>query len=144
MAEKERIEAIARKIVHEVNEKKDTVNGMMAPEFVSVSEDGAVTLRFRVLPWEANRAGLLHGGIMTTMLDHTLGITAAAHIEGWSPTISLDMEYIRPANIGDSLLATASIVALGRRIIRLQGKLIHEESGKLVAACTSSFFNKEA
>jgi acyl-coenzyme A thioesterase PaaI-like protein len=65
------------------------------------------------------------------MMDHTLGIAATSRIDGWAPTISLDMEYIRPANIGDALLATASIIAMGRRIIRMQGRLINEETGKL-------------
>ncbi|MGN0712675.1 MAG: PaaI family thioesterase, partial [Anaerovoracaceae bacterium] len=93
--------------------------------------------------WEANRVGGLHGGIMASMLDHACGLTATAWLGHWAPTMSINIDYIRPAEIGDHLLAAATVVSLGRRLIRMRGELRSEETGKVVAACSATFFNKE-
>lgn len=34
-------------------------------------EEKSLTIEFPVLDWEANYSGILHGGIICTMLDHT-------------------------------------------------------------------------
>lgn len=120
------------------------VNGMMAPTFVDADPDAmSVTLAFTVHPWEINRAGGLHGGVMASMLDHTLGLTAACYLGHWAPTLSLNIDYIRPANLDDKLLAKATVLSLGRRIIRMRGELLQAQTGKLVASCSATFFNKE-
>lgn len=125
--------------------QKNTVNGMMAPEFLSVDpETMTAVFRYKVHPWEGNRVGQLHGGIMTTMLDHACGLTASAWLGHWAPTMSMSTDFIRPANVGDSLLVKASIISMGKRLIRLRGDLISEETGKIIAACSAAFFNKEA
>lgn len=125
--------------------QKDTVNGMMAPEFLEVNAaDLSAVFRYIVRPWEANRVGGLHGGIMTAMLDHACGLMASAWLGHWAPTMSMNIDYIRPAKPGDHLLATAAIISPGRRLIRVHGQLAHESSGKVVATCSATFFNKEA
>ena len=124
--------------------QKDTTNGMMAPEFLDVdpAADTAV-FRYIVQPWEANRVGGLHGGIMASMLDHACGLTASAWLGHWAPTMSISIDYIRPAEIGDRLLAVATVVSFGRHLIRVRGELRREQTGKVVAACSATFFNKE-
>ena len=125
--------------------QKDTVNGMMAPEFLQVdAADLSAVFRYIVRPWEANRVGGLHGGIMVSMLDHACGLMASAWLGHWAPTMSMNIDYIRPAKPGDHLLATTAIISPGRRLIRVHGQLAQESSGKIVATCSATFFNKEA
>ena len=144
-ADREQVLAVLTELLEDVHTRqKDTVNGLMAPELHSIQlEEASVTFRYTVHPWEANRFGQLHGGIMTTMMDHACGLTATAYTGHRAPTLSLTTDYIRPANVGDQLLVTAAVVSKGRRIIRMRGEIIQEESGKLVATCTGSFFIKE-
>ena len=124
--------------------QKATTNGMMAPEFLRVDPESATAVfRYIIHPWEANRVGGLHGGIMASMLDHACGLTATAWLGHWAPTMSMNIDYIRPAEIGDRLLAAATVVSLGRRLIRMRGELRNEATGKVVAACSATFFNKE-
>ena len=124
--------------------QKDTTNGMMAPEFLRVDPESATAVfRYIVRPWEANRVGGLHGGVMASMLDHACGLTATAWLGHWAPTMSMNIDYIRPAEIGDRLLAAATVVSFGRRLIRMRGELRNEATGKVVAACSATFFNKE-
>jgi len=125
--------------------QKDTVNGMMAPEFVDVDPEAmTATFCYTVHPWEANRVGQLHGGIMTTMLDHVCGLTVSAWLGHWAPTMSMSTDFIRPASVGDRMMVTARIISMGRRLIRVRGDLVNEATGKLAASCNATFFNKEA
>ena len=146
MTETERLTKVLTELLDDVHTRqRDIVNGLMAPQLVSVDENRqSATFRYVALPWETNRVGGLHGGVMASMLDHACGLTVTAYIGHWAPTMSLNMEYIRPASIGDSLLVTAWAVAVGRRTIRMRGEITSEATGKLIATCTASFFNKEA
>ena len=144
-ADREQVLAVLKELLEDVHTRqKDTVNGLMAPELHSIQlEEASVTFRYTVHPWEANRFGQLHGGIMTTMMDLACGLTVTAYTGRKASTLTLTADYIRPASEGDSFLVTASVVSEGRRIIRMQAKIINEGTGKLVATCSSSFFAKE-
>lgn len=146
MADREQVLAVLTELLEDIHTRqKDTVNGLMAPEFHSIEMDArSATFCYTVFPWETNRFGQLHGGIMTTMMDHACGMTATAFTGHRAPTMTLTTDYIRPASVGDQLLVTAAVVSEGRRIIRMRGEIRQEESGKLIATCTASFFNKEA
>jgi len=144
-ANRETVLAAISSLLEDVHTRqKDTLNGLMAPALHEVNPDSqSITFCYTVLPWEANRFGQLHGGIMTAMMDHACGMTITAYTEKQPPTLNLTTDYIRPADVGDELLVTASIVSAGRRIIRMRGEILQRNTGKLVAACTGSFFVKE-
>lgn len=146
ISEKERLAAILTALAKDSCERqKETVNGMMAPEFVDVDPEAmTASFRYTVHPWEGNRVGMLHGGIMATMLDHVCGLTVSAWLGHWAPTMSMSVDFIRPANVGDTLLVRAAIVSLGKRLIRARGELVNESTGKIIASCSATFFNKEA
>lgn len=123
--------------------QKDSVNGMMGVEFVEAQEEEqSATFRFTVLPWEANRYGKLHGGIMGTMLDHSCGLAVSGYTGFNGVTLSMSVDYIRSATVGDHLLCKATLVSTGRRVIRVRGELYHESTGELVATCSATFYNK--
>ncbi len=63
--------------------------------------------------------GVLHGGIIASLLDETLGRTGALRRE-WLITGKLDIRYRRPAPIGESL--------------RVWGQIIRERPGAIEAA----------
>lgn len=52
--------------------------------------------------------GLLHGGILTSLLDETMGY-AAAHQGAWVMTGRLDVRYLAPAPIGRAIFVTARV-----------------------------------
>jgi len=143
--ERGRVSAATLSLLRDVHTRQaDTVNGLMAPAFHSINpENRILTLQYKVKPWEANRFGQLHGGIMTTMLDHVCGLAVTTFTGHKTPTLSLTTDFIRPASVGDVLLATATMVSSGSRIIRMRGELTHSSTGKTVAVCSGTFFIKE-
>lgn len=141
-----RMETYLEKTMIENNvNQKETVNGMMQSQNMGCSyEDLSLSLGFPVLPWQANRGGMMHGGIICTAFD----ITAAALArfcagENYAPTITLDVKYIRPVQLGDVLIITAKATAAGKRITQLTCEAISKDSGKLVATAASVYLNAD-
>lgn len=120
-----------------------TVNGMMKSEYISCSyEDKTITLRFQVQPWQANRVGGFHGGVVSIMFD--LSIAALARFfagTSFAPTVSLDVKYIRPISMGDHILVIVKATATGKRLSQFTAEAVHEETGKLMATAASVYLN---
>ena len=104
-------------------------------------EEKSLTIEFPVLDWEANYSGILHGGIICTMLDHTAGVTAICFMGGWTPTVDLDVHFLRKAEVGDTLLSKAQIEFCGRSIIHLSAELTSKATGKTVATALATYLN---
>ena len=61
--------------------------------------------------------------------------------ENYCPTVSLDVKYIRPVEVGDTMIVTVKGTAVGRRITQIQAEAVSEKTGKLVATGASVFMN---
>lgn len=109
--------------------------------FGCCGEEKSLTIEFPVLDWEANYSGILHGGIICTMLDHTAGVTAICFMGGWTPTVDLDVHFLRKAEVGDTLLSKAKIEFCGRNIIHLSAELTSKTTGKTVATALATYLN---
>ena len=140
----ELLEAHVEKTLTENNvNQKDTVNGMMKSEKVACSfADKTITFGFPVQPWQANRVGNLHGGIICTAFDLTIAALARFYAgENFAPTVSLDVKYVRPVKVGDTMLVTAKATSTGRRITQLTCEAYSKDCGKLVATGASVYMN---
>lgn len=146
MTGQQRLEAHVDKTLAENNIKqRDTINGMMKSHKVDCSyADKTITFGFPVQPWQVNRAGNLHGGMICVAFDLTLAALARFFArEDFAPTISLDVKYVRPASVGDTLLVTAKATAAGARITQLTCEAYSDDSGKLIATGASVYLNAD-
>ena len=77
----QKLEAHVAKTLQENNiQQKDLINGMMqADDAGCCFADKTITFAFPVQPWQANRAGHLHGGIICTAFDITIAALARLH-----------------------------------------------------------------
>ena len=124
-------------------DQKDTLNGMMQSRRGECSYEGkSLSFEFPVQAWQANRAGQLHGGMICTAFDITIAALARFYAgENFAPTVSLDVKYVRPVKIGDTLVVKAKATATGRRITQLTGEAYSKETGKLSATAASVYLN---
>ncbi len=67
--------------------------------------------------WE----GILHGGLVATLLDEAMG-KLAQELGHPALTASLDVRFRRPARVGESITVEAAIDSLDRRIIRARAR----------------------
>ncbi len=144
MNKQDLMEEYLEKTMHENNVvQKDTVNGRMKSIKIGCSfEDKSITLGFPVQEWQANRGGMMHGGIICTAFDITAAAVARFFAgENYAPTISLDVKYIRPVQLGDTLVVTARATAAGKRITQLLCEASSKDTGKLAATAASVYMN---
>ena len=144
MTDQQRMDAYLDKTMIENNvNQKDQICGMLQSIRIGCSfEEKSLSLGFPVLAWQANRAGLLHGGIICTAMDMTAATLARFFAgENYCPTVSLDVKYIRPVEVGDTMIVTVKGTAIGRRITQIQAEAVSEKTGKLVATGASVFMN---
>jgi uncharacterized protein (TIGR00369 family) len=84
-----------------------------------------------------NPAGFVQGGILTAMLDDTMGPAAFIMTEGkfYTTTISLTVNFMASAKPGP-ITAEARVTQLGKTIAFMEGKLSAED-GTLLATATT-------
>ena len=138
------LDAHIEKTMHENNVvQKETMNGLMkTSKGYGSFENKTLTFEFPIQDWQANRVGNLHGGIICTAFDLTIAALARFYArENFAPTISLDVKYVRPAALGDTLVVTAKATSTGRRITQLTGEAFGKNTGKLIATAASVYMN---
>ncbi len=92
-----------------------------------------------------NPNGVVHGGVVFTMVDTAMGrATMSVLDEGCvCASIEVSVRYLRPVG-GGRLVATATVLWAGRRIVHLEGAVHAEGDDRPVAVLQGSFAVIEA
>ncbi len=101
---------------------------------LTVEAPGRVTVAYTVGPDHLRTAGIAHGGIIATLMDTALGFASASRApEGLDVvTAQINVNFIRPAWMGERLEARGEVRHWGRKTAVASGE-IRTESGALVA-----------
>lgn len=78
--------------------------------------------------------GVLHGGIIATLLDEAMTRLACV-IYGGAVTAEMTVRFLAPAPIGEKLLIRGEVVKESRKLIELKASL-HNSAGKQIAYST--------
>ena len=86
-----------------------------------------------------NPAGFVQGGILSAMLDDTMGPAVFAMTEGrlYTATISLTVNFLAPARPG-KIVAEATVTQLGKTVAFVEGRLSAEDGTLLATASVSA------
>jgi len=104
-------------------------------------ERGKATMRMPFRDQVANNAGAIHGGAIVSLCDTVFWVALASIYGQTQPTAtaSLSCSFLRPALPPHDLLAHATVLKPGKRIVYGE---VHVYSGELlVAHATLSFLN---
>jgi acyl-CoA thioesterase len=108
-------------------------------EFVGASA-GKVELSLDVTAARVNGQQFCHGGYLFALAD-----TACAYVlgaAGHSPaTVDANITYLKPAKVGDRVLASASLLSLGRRQGVAQVRLTRSADAVLLAVFRGTCVN---
>ena len=104
-------------------------------------EAGAVTVALTVREQHYNPIGMVHGGIAATLLDRAMGCAVQTRLPrgvGYS-TLDLQVRYLKPVTVQNgTVLATGTVVHLGKRTAVAEARLVQEATGTLLATATST------
>ena len=109
---------------------------------MEIAEVGVGSVTFHCRPDEShyNPIGMVHGGLVCTLLDSVLGCAAHTTLpKGTGYTsIEIKVNYLRPVTAGSGpLVATGRVVKPGRRVIFSEGEVV-DNKGKTVATASGS------
>lgn len=98
-------------------------------------EDEGWAYGIATTPAHANPAGLVHGGVLTTLLDHTIS-TVAWEAAGRKPcvTVQLDTHFLAAAAPGDFIEVRAQVLRTTASLVFLQGQLTSGSGGGIAVA----------
>jgi uncharacterized protein (TIGR00369 family) len=115
------------------------IGGLMAMTAVSVGEG---TVEFRCQPDESayNPIGVVHGGLVCTLLDSVAGCAVHSTLPAGVGYTSLEIKagYLRPVRHGGGeLTGTGRVTKPGRRAAFADGE-VRDADGRLIATASST------
>lgn len=101
-------------------------------------EQGRVKIGFEGKPEFCNPAGFIQGGLLSAMLDDTMGPAVLIHTNGavYTATISMTVNFLAPARVG-KLIGEARVSQVGKTVAFVEAKLT-DDNGTVVATATST------
>ena len=86
-----------------------------------------------------NPAGFIQGGMLSAMLDDSMGPAVFVTSDGrfYTTTISLTVNFIAPARPG-RLVVEAQVIQIGKTIAFVEGKLIADDGTVLATASSTA------
>jgi uncharacterized protein (TIGR00369 family) len=102
-------------------------------------EEGWIRIGFDGRKDFCNPAGFVQGGILSAMLDDTMGPAVFVMTDGklYTATITMTVNFLAPAKPG-KIIGEATVTQLGRTIAFAEGKLMSEDGTVLATATTSA------
>ena len=87
------------------------------------------------------RRGVVHGGVITALLDTLCGVVVIASIPDGQDVATLDLriDYLHPATPGLDIRASAECYKVTRTIAFVRGVAFHEDQGAPIAHATGTF-----
>ncbi len=118
-----------------------TIAGMIKPMLLECSCDDMSTLiGFPGQAWETNPNGVIHGGIIATMMDTAIGITTIALTDTLTPTINLQISYLHPCPADGTIAVRSHITMLGGSVIHARAEMYDtREPNTLVATAEGAY-----
>ena len=102
---------------------------------------GGAACYLDITPGHLNRNGMLHGGIMTILLDVACGYAASQSFDQTTIapvlTVSLNMSYVAPVGEG-RVTAIGTVTGGGRKISYANGEL-RNDNNQLIASAACVF-----
>ena len=122
-----------------------TVNAGLAPQFVccDFSAD-RYTIAFPCGDWMSNPGGVTHGGVTAAMLDTAMGgITYVCAGNRPTPTVSMQVSYVRPIPLDSTVYVDVQLTGAGRTLSNVTAAMYpadHPE--QVLATAAGTYFSR--
>jgi uncharacterized protein (TIGR00369 family) len=102
-------------------------------------DEGWIRIGFEGKPEFCNPAGFIQGGMLSAMLDDTMGPAVFVMTDGtlYTATITMTVNFLTPAKPGP-IIGEARVTQLGKTVAFVEGRLMAEDGAVLATASTSA------
>ena len=85
--------------------------------------------------------GVVHGGVISTLMDTVSGLSAMSAVSEITPVATLDMriDYLKPARPGNAIIGEADCFRLSNSVAFVRGLAHHGDSSDPIAHCIATF-----
>lgn len=103
------------------------------------AERGAATVALDVREELTRMGGILHGGVIVSLLDTSAAFAAHTMLESGSQTVTVDLttHFLRPVSSG-RIESRARVLRAGRRILVINAE-VTDPTGVLIATATTTY-----
>lgn len=101
-------------------------------------EEGLAVVKMEVIDDHLNLHRMVHGGVLATLADFTMGIAAITHNKS-IVTTDMSISYIKNVTSGKAIEAVGSVTHNGNKMIRTTCD-IFDEGGNLLVKAIGSYF----
>lgn len=125
--------------------KKGTIGEMAAPQFISCDEKEQTFISlYRTDERMENPNGVLHGGLIATIMDNAMGILANYYgEERLTQTVSFQVSYLRPGILGEEVYVKARLTKRGKTMQYVSSEAwLAGKEDKLIATATGVYFTQ--
>ena len=115
--------------------------GKLLDMHFSIAEIGVVNYQLKVTEKHLATPSSAHGGLISALLDATLGIGALSVVcndEKVVSTVEMKVTFLSPAKLGDELIAKSVLLKAGKRLIFMEGDILNGK-GVIVAKASGTF-----
>ena len=104
------------------------------------AHDGRAEFELTVGKSHLRTLGLLHGGVVASLLDTAMGFAAVtkAPEDFHVVTVQLNVNFVAPSRSGDTLTAVGEVQHSGRKTAVARGEITNQ-SGALIGTSTATF-----
>lgn len=104
-------------------------------------EEARVTFSCTPAEQHYNPIGMVHGGLAMTLLDSAMGCAVHSTLPAGSAYTTLEVKtnFVRALTAGTGrVLATGEVLHRGSRVATAEGRIVAEDSGKLLAHASTT------
>ena len=85
--------------------------------------------------------GVIHGGVVTTLIDTVCGLAAMTALNKLQPIVTLDLriDYLKPAAPKEELLARAKVYKVTRQVVFVRAVAFQSDEDDPVANAVGTF-----
>ena len=115
----------------------------MDPVFVTCDfVKGTIDMAYRAQEWELNPENIMHGGIISTALDTSMGFLAHYYTHLSAPTVvtvTMNVTFLKPVLAGDIFHIKCQLDSLGRTLATVKAEVRLERDDILAGIATATF-----
>lgn len=135
------MQRVIREAVMPSAQEAISLNESLSPSFLFCSwEDKLIRLLYHNRPWMLNTNGHMHGGMIASVCDMTMGLLSR-YVKGTNKvvTVSLNIDYLRGISADEDIMVEAKVEKAGKNIVFLSAKVYRMSDVKMAASAMATF-----